>query len=156
MGYKVFIRHERFYRTNVDNTMFGPYTRNKAEQIGFVHSTVLPRGGITTVDIFHGNQLIGHGVAACSLQDGFCRKTGRELALERALENKMRDYVVKWSEILEEVSVDTLEAFCEGTISRRTMESQSAHMRKALRTLGADTVRERARDALRRRNSLST
>lgn len=150
LGYKIFIKHERFYQH------VGPITRNKAEILGINHSTVCPHGGKTTVDIYFDNHLIGHGVAECSHKDGFNRKVGREIALQRALENNvMQTMTVDWDAILEEVGTTTLANFCDGNLSRRELESRGSYTRKVVRALGANEVRTRARKALRRRNALS-
>lgn len=55
-------------------------------------SGVEPRGGQTTIEITTPEGINLVGVANCSKDDGFCRKTGVRFALERAL---AQHYVVR-------------------------------------------------------------
>lgn len=51
----------------------------------FCDWTPFHRGGETTVLFLYGNEVLARGVATCSLSDNFCKKTGRTLAMKRAL-----------------------------------------------------------------------
>lgn len=84
-GYKVRVTHRRRY----PNAYFGiedeNWTRYEAEKFGYSPRLASLTGGYTKVEITtpEGEDLAG--IAECSLKDNFCRKTGRELAIERAL-----------------------------------------------------------------------
>jgi len=48
------------------------------------------RGGKTIIDILHSDGRHGVGTSICSPKDCFVRKSGRELAIKRALENVVK------------------------------------------------------------------
>ncbi len=47
-----------------------------------------PRGGMTHCAIIQDGKALRAGMSLCSLKDGFCYRTGRELALDRALKGE--------------------------------------------------------------------
>jgi hypothetical protein len=49
-----------------------------------VTGIVLPKGGLTVACVMVEGNMYEIGVSACSPVDQFCRKTGREIALERS------------------------------------------------------------------------
>lgn len=107
---KVFVNHRRFYLSDesakvalvkFDNQnkeyvhgsqikpLFGPYSRSVAEQCGFVHSkNVYGNGGLTIVEVHTPDGEVYHGEAHCSLEDGYCKRRGVQMALGRALTNR--------------------------------------------------------------------
>lgn len=99
-GYRVFVRHCRFYRfafsigmTVVPVSNDDPVTRSQinelAQQVSsgnqIVHFETLSRGGRTEVEVYNGDELIGQGIARCSNKDAYNKKIGRDKALGRAL-----------------------------------------------------------------------
>ena len=170
-GYRVFVKHSRFFKINHEIGSEGnklrtflqttvPLTRSELSSFiasipGIVSTEFLPRGGRTDVEIYRGEELIGSGVANCSRNDAFNKKIGRAIALGRALENlKMRSNCCNWSEILEEVGVENVRRFAIREMTARNFESLSTTTRKLVRELGAEEVRNRARQALSRRRAL--
>ena len=168
-GYRVFVKHSRFFRINHEigsdgNTLRTslhttvPLTRNAFSSFvssipGIVSTEFLPRGGRTEVEIYRGEELIGSGVANCSKNDAYNKKIGRSIALGRALEN-LKMSSCNWSEILEEVGLENVRRFAIREMTARNFESLSTTTRKLVRELGAEEVRNRARQALSRRRAL--
>ena len=71
-GYKVRVRHSRYFRAK--------YAGDQA--------TVHARGGSTTIDITTPDKIhTVTGESFCSLEDNFNRKVGNQIALGRALKN---------------------------------------------------------------------
>lgn len=169
-GYRVFVKHSRFFRINHEigsdgNTLRTslhttvPLTRNAFSSFvssipGIVSTEFLPRGGRTEVEIYRGEELIGSGVANCSKNDAYNKKIGRSIALGRALENLKMRSSCNWSEILEEVGLENVRRFAIREMTARNFESLSTTTRKLVRELGAEEVRNRARQALSRRRAL--
>lgn len=83
-GFKVRVRHLRRcadWRGRILE-IFLPLHEIRTEGL-----ELLPTGGETRVSIEYPDGLSGvNAVAACSVQDNFCRRTGLELAVSRALD----------------------------------------------------------------------
>lgn len=148
--YKVFVKHRRYYSINIDgDTMLvGPFSRREAEAYGYSHKEISSKGGSTEVEIYKNSKLLASGYAKCNTHDSFVRKLGLTKALGRALGELQ---MISWVDILNEVGRERLTHFCEGTLSRREFERAGTNARKAVRSLGVDEVRRRARKALARR-----
>lgn len=89
LGFQVWITHHRRY-INLEaifhpknNSKYLFYTDKEATQAGI--STMVPTGGTTTIKIIdrHGNKCVGN--ATCSDKDQYNKKTGVQLALNKAL-----------------------------------------------------------------------
>lgn len=59
---------------------------------------------------------------------------------------------VPWNELIEELGVETVRDFVNGTITRKEFEGFGALANNTVRSLGVKETRTRARKALRRRN----
>lgn len=60
---------------------------------------------------------------------------------------------VNWTKIFEEAGgTHKIDMFCSGLVTRREVESLGSHCRNAVRSLGADGFKSRARHALYRFN----
>lgn len=157
-GFRVFVKHSRYYEVDnlmlpivpVKNVYFGPITRPAAKSMGYVPSTVFPRGGKTEVEIYHRDRLCSEGHAVCSINDNFNRKIGLTIALGRALE---RLDMINWDQVLAEVGQERLRSFCDGKYTRRQLESCGTTARSTVRALGVKEMRTRARKALNRRTA---
>lgn len=84
-GYKVRVQHLRravlWEDCDVEETLY-----SKHEIRDFPEGQIVATGGETRVSIETADGFSGvNGVAQCSLKDNFCRKTGLEIALQRAL-----------------------------------------------------------------------
>lgn len=81
MGYKVRIHHWRIHRTT------GEYepARNFRNPSHRVPHWLWPKGGKTVVQITTGSGRIIEAEALCSRKDGFNRKLGVQIALNRAI-----------------------------------------------------------------------
>lgn len=97
MNVKIVFEHYRFneYAWSLDQYRRPPrkgkpdggylwrYRRNgKGMALGYAGE----RGGETTCEILDDGKFLSIGIATCSMSDNFCYKTGRDLALKRALE----------------------------------------------------------------------
>lgn len=89
--FDVKIRHKRLYP--MGNGVVGPFTSREAAIAGIPARSVLPHGGETEVSLFDHGACVGTGIAVCSKKDNYCRKTGRVLAIERALSDFANDFV---------------------------------------------------------------
>jgi len=157
-GYRVDIVHGRDYKIpslnaeiyNLSVDILNK-TKKTLETKGLYTPIILkPRGGQTIVRLYNeANELLATGVADCSSKDAFCKKIGREIALGRALENLKMANV---STILQEVEVDKLKKFVSHEMNARTFESLCTAARKLVRQYGAEEVRTKVRNALRRRD----
>ncbi len=91
--FKIYIKHRRYYPE-----ILSPLTEQELEEYDLQLRNCEPRGGLTEVSVYKytkisdsfsfktfKEELIGTGVAQCSLKDNYCKKTGVELALRRAL-----------------------------------------------------------------------
>lgn len=78
-GIDIEIDHSRYVETGL-GTGLRRFARGKSH-----YNHIHQKGGKTEVAIICGDKVVARGVATCSMQDQFCYKTGRELALERAL-----------------------------------------------------------------------
>lgn len=95
-GYKVSVSHYRFF--NLDPAGWwvdeegNAHTTNIAHQgmIKRLNKKPLPRGGMTFVAITTPDEVTSNAYSACSMSDNYCKKTGREIAIGRALK-KLRD-----------------------------------------------------------------
>ena len=81
-GYRTYIKHSRYYPG-----VPSPLARKEAEKDGFPLSQSESRGGYTEVEIYKGDRRMSYGWAQCSVHDNFCKKVGRQYALQRALED---------------------------------------------------------------------
>jgi len=87
-GFKVRVNHFRQYK---DGDKTG-YTKYMAGLIGSnVLGDVLPRGGLTTVEVTSPTGETFIGEARCSDKDSFNRKLGVKIALGRALNGDNRE-----------------------------------------------------------------
>lgn len=169
-GYRVYVRHLRFYRINVPLAgtdiavpvvNSSPSPRSDIQALnGLVNGKIeaLARGGRTEVEIYRGETLIGAGVAKCSSKDAYSKKIGRTIALGRAvrnlnlLENPMAAVTCNWSSIIEQVGAENVRLFATRQMTARKFESLSSETRKLVREFGTETLRTRARQALSRRS----
>jgi hypothetical protein len=91
--FKIYIKHRRYYPE-----ILSPLTEQELEEYSLKLMDCEPRGGLTEVSVYKyvnvsedfplktfKEELIGTGIAQCSLKDNYCKKTGVELALRRAL-----------------------------------------------------------------------
>jgi len=78
-GYRVFVTHRRYY-PNIPS----PLTKDEAI---IYHTQPEPKGGVTTIEIYHHDDLLASGYANCSFKDNFVRRLGVNIALGRALKN---------------------------------------------------------------------
>ena len=99
---KLFIKHERFYPDHPGTVEAINRAYNDPEFVNFIDSYLLthgeakelgygdpfPRGGKTTVSAYIGDRLIDESIAHCSIDDNFCKRLGRVIALGR-LKKKM-------------------------------------------------------------------
>jgi len=79
-GYKVFVRHYRYYPG-----MVYPKSQKEALEKEYFLSECESRGGYTSVEVYRDDKLFGSGESVCSVKDNYNKKFGRELALERTL-----------------------------------------------------------------------
>lgn len=99
-GLRVFVRHKRLYKDfentlnvlgdfsvqrKVDTDQYRNVLFSRQEAIERDLKNVLPRGGSTEVDIYLGDDLVGHGEAFCSPNEQFSKKLGRCIAIGRAM-----------------------------------------------------------------------
>lgn len=94
-GWKMYISHKRYFPENEmmgDEVFLTRQEFNKAYDNNMFWFTTYDRevstkGGYTIVTLVtpEGKEFIGR--ATCSMNDVYCRKTGRELALQRAVES---------------------------------------------------------------------
>lgn len=86
LGCEVFVSHFRPIRwddwTDCDDRL---YNRYDLRRMGAKGSAFKGQGGMTIAVIAYPDGTADVGAAFCSKRDNFCRKTGRELALSRAL-----------------------------------------------------------------------
>lgn len=102
-GYKVEVRHERIEGST--STM-GPQLPTPREWHGKGNPT--PIRAYTEVIIYKGERpspfdtskvnVIGHGIAQCSILDQFVRKVGLGIALDRAVRAMNQDFLVEGHE----------------------------------------------------------
>lgn len=169
-GLRVFVRHMRYFRfglslNNSVNVIIpvandDPVTRSQIREMveqfntntSIVYFETLSRGGRTEVEIYNGEELIGTGIANCSLKDAYNKKIGRSIALGRAVDCMNNRGTCNWTELLEEVGVENVRRFVSRQMTSRQFESLSSTGRKLIRELGTEAVRTRARQALSRRS----
>ena len=91
-GFKVRVGHFRLpegfskLQTRERRLVLSVLNLTTEEELGEItKKRIDPRGGYTTVDISKDDKHT-FGVAHCNLTDNYCKKTGAELALKRALE----------------------------------------------------------------------
>ena len=93
-GWKVYISHKRYfpetYFTNEEFLTRQEFRKKYEGPLNWMSSydrQVSTKGGYTVVTLVNpeGKEFIGR--ATCSMNDVYCRKTGRELALRRAVES---------------------------------------------------------------------
>jgi len=84
--YSVYVTHRRYY---IDEP--SPLTKKEAEREGLSYHFLEANGGLTEIDIYSGNKRIASGCSRCSSKDTYCKKTGREIALLRAVESMFKD-----------------------------------------------------------------
>lgn len=88
-GYKVKIRHNRYY-----GNIPSPLSEKEAEKEGYFLKDCHAKGGLTEVSVykqvddpieenFAAEKPVASTVALCSQKDAYCRKIGREIALGR-------------------------------------------------------------------------
>ena len=77
--YTVAVSHLRFSKVG-DKPLLLPKWAIKSNGL-----PTLSKGGITRVTVISPEGKIGKGEAACSFEDMYCYQKGRELALERAM-----------------------------------------------------------------------
>lgn len=149
--YKVFVKHRRYYAITIDGetTLVGPFSRKEAASYGYSSKEISAKGGSTEVEIYKNQKLLASGYAKCNTHDSFVRKLGLVKALGRAMGDLN---MISWVDIINEVGRERLTHFCEGGLSRREFERAGTNARKAVRSLGVDEVRRRARKALARRS----
>ncbi len=63
----------------------GPFTKKEATFCGYSCQNLLPKGGLTEIQVYNGDELIVEGRTRCSPKDSFVRKVGRQIALCRVL-----------------------------------------------------------------------
>lgn len=82
-GYKVKIFHKRLVEYQIITGLRYGEKRGNA----YASKIILPRGGKTEVHITtpYGFELVG--IAKCSEDDNYCKRTGVKIALDRALIN---------------------------------------------------------------------
>jgi hypothetical protein len=82
-GYKVRVAHKRFCKFDYSTTLVIPTLH------GIKGDSILPRGGITQVDIRtpDGEELFGE--AKCSDKDNYNKSIGLQIAIGRAMNSKV-------------------------------------------------------------------
>jgi hypothetical protein len=95
MGYKVRVNHNRWYLDEV-NGVWDLLPRHMVEEMPDVYDSSKPDccGGMTEIELSTPDGKTVKTVAECADVDGFCKKTGVNIALKRALvELKLYDFV---------------------------------------------------------------
>lgn len=85
-GHKVRVIHQRYYSPNNLNVKV-LLSKREVHQLSNEHNqfVMLPHGGATLVEITTPSGQNVNGISSCSIKDGFNRKLGLKIAINRAL-----------------------------------------------------------------------
>lgn len=92
LGFEVLVSHRRPVEFFTETGLLTKYELEEYRQEYNARSlSFLEKGGTTTVTIKHDGLVVCDGKAVCSKRDNFCRKTGLEYALDRAIFNALAE-----------------------------------------------------------------
>lgn len=93
-GYRTTIYHERYWMDGAKNIL-GPDKicdiQEEMNELGITSGGVYGKGGFTCAEIRtpDGEEFVAY--AECSLKDNFCKRTGRQIAINRLLKTMLEE-----------------------------------------------------------------